>query len=57
MNVQKLTQKSIEAVNCAQQEAKLAGNPDISQMHMFYALLKDENSLISQLLKKSVRLM
>lgn len=52
MNAQKLTQKSIEAINAAQTAAQENQNPQVTQQHLIYALLADENGLISQILKK-----
>ena len=52
MNMQKLTQKSIEAVNAAQKTAKEYGNTEIGQEHLLYALLDDADGLICQLLEK-----
>lgn len=52
MNAQKLTQKSIEAVNAAQSAAQENQNPQVTQQHLIYAFLADENGLISQILKK-----
>ncbi len=52
MNMQKLTQKSIEAVNAAQKTAKEYGNTEIGQEHLLYALLNDADGLICQLLEK-----
>lgn len=51
MNAQKLTQKSIEAINAAQSAARENQNPQVTQMHMLYAFLSDDNGLISQILK------
>ena len=52
MNMQKLTQKSIEAVNAAQKTAKEYGNTEIGQEHLLYALLDDADGLICQMLEK-----
>ncbi len=52
MNAQKLTQKSIEAINAAQSAASENQNPQVTQQHLLYAFLSDENGLISQILKK-----
>ncbi len=52
MNAQKLTQKSIEAINAAQSAASENRNPQVTQQHLLYAFLSDENGLISQILKK-----
>ncbi len=52
MNSQKLTQKSIEAIQKAQNIAIENENSQIEQEHLLYALLTQDNSLIRQLLKK-----
>lgn len=50
MNVNQLTQKSIEAVQAAQQSANERGNTEVSQLHLFSALLEQPDGLISSLL-------
>ena len=50
MNVNQLTQKSIEAVQAAQQNANDRGNTEVSQLHLFSALLEQPDGLISSLL-------
>ena len=52
MNFQKFTQKSIEAVNSAQSLATEYGNQEITELHLFCALLKQENGLIGGLIQK-----
>ena len=52
MNSQKLTQKSIEAIQKAQSLAVENENSQIDQEHLLYALLTQEDSLIKELLKK-----
>lgn len=52
MNMQKLTQKSIESINEAQKKAKEYGNTEVGQEHLLYALLNDADGLIYQLLEK-----
>ena len=52
MNFQKFTQKSIEAVNSAQSIATEHGNQEITELHLFCALLKQENGLIGGLIQK-----
>ena len=52
MNVQKLTQKSIEALQNAQSAASSYGNQTVDQQHLMLALLTQENGLIPQLLTK-----
>ncbi len=53
MNMQNLTQKSIETINVATQIARENGNQQITSLHLLKALLKDENGLIFGLLNKS----
>ena len=50
MNMNKFTQKSLEAVQSAQTIAQEYGNQQIEQAHLLYALLQQENGLIPQLL-------
>ena len=50
MNMNQFTQKSLEAVQSAQTIAQEYGNQQIEQAHLLYALLKQENGLIPQLL-------
>lgn len=52
MNMQKFTQKSLEAVQEAQNLAVENQNAQIEEEHLLLALLKGENSLIKELLKK-----
>ena len=52
MNIQKFTQKSIEAIQKAQSLVIENENSQIEQEHLLYALLIGENSLIKELLKK-----
>ena len=52
MNIQKLTQKSLEAVQSAQSLASEYKNQQITQQHLLYALLTQEGGLIPQLLIK-----
>lgn len=52
MNLQKFTQKSLEAIQNAQSLATEYGNPQIDQQHLLVALLTQEDGLISQLLQK-----
>ena len=52
MNSQKLTQKSIEAIQKAQSLAVKNENSQIDQEHLLYALLIQDGSLIKELLKK-----
>lgn len=52
MNMQKLTKKTIEAIQAAQDTAMNYGNTNVDQPHLLYALLVQENGLIPQLVKK-----
>ena len=51
MNAQKFTQKSLEAVQRAQELAILNKNAQIEQEHILLALLEQNNSLIKELIK------
>ena len=52
MNIQKFTQKSIEAINACEKIAMEYGNQEIEQEHLLMALLKQENGLIPSLIGK-----
>ena len=52
MNPNKLTQKSIEAVQAAQDLSVSYQNNCVEQMHLLYALLADEGGLIPQVMTK-----
>ncbi|MDD4715987.1 MAG: Clp protease N-terminal domain-containing protein, partial [Oscillospiraceae bacterium] len=52
MNLQKLTQKSMEAVQNAQSLAVEQQNGQMEQSHLLSALLRQESGLIPELLKK-----
>lgn len=52
MNAQKLTQKSLEAIQEAQNLAIEYQNMQIEESHLVVALIRQENGLIAQLLKK-----
>ena len=52
MNPNKLTQKSIEAVQAAQDISLSYQNNCVEQMHLLYALLNDEGGLIPQICTK-----
>ena len=51
MNAQKFTQKSLEAVQTAQSLTLSAGNQQMEQIHLFAALLRQEDGLTAQLLR------
>ncbi|OLR65312.1 ATP-dependent chaperone ClpB [Peptoniphilus porci] len=50
MNFEKFTQKSLEAVQGAYNIAKEYGNPEVKEIHINYALLKDKDGLIPRVL-------
>ena len=52
MNIQKFTQKSLEAIQNAQTLAIENQNAQVEQEHLLLALLEQENSLIKELIKK-----
>ncbi len=52
MNINKFTQKSIEAVNGCQSVATEYGNQQIEQAHLLYSLLSVDDSLILKLLQR-----
>ena len=52
MNAQKFTQKSLEAIQTAQSIAIAAQSQQIEQVHLFSALVQQENGLIGQMLQK-----
>jgi ATP-dependent Clp protease ATP-binding subunit ClpB len=52
MNIQKFTQKSVEAVNNCEKLAYEYGNQEMEQEHLLYSLLTIEESLIGKLIEK-----
>jgi len=52
MNIQKFTQKSVEAVNNCEKLAYEYGNQEVEQEHLLYSLLTLEDSLILKLIEK-----
>lgn len=52
MNIQKFTQKSIEAVNDCEKLAYEYGNQEIEQEHLLVALLRQQDGLILKLIEK-----
>ena len=52
MNIQKFTQKSMEAVQDCEKLANEYGNQEIEQEHLLVALLQQENGLIPQMIEK-----
>ena len=53
MDTNRFTQKSLEALQAAQQLAQSYGNAQVEQVHLLDALLSQENGLIGQLMGKS----
>ena len=53
MNINKFTQKSLEAVNSCEKLAYQYGSPEIDQEHFLYSLLTIEDSLILKLIEKT----
>ena len=51
MDFQKWTEKSLSAVQAAQNLAQELGNSQIEQEHLLYSLLVQENGLISEIMK------
>lgn len=52
MNIQKFTQKSVEAVNNMQKIAEEYGNQEICEAHLLYSMLTQEEGLIPKLIEK-----
>ena len=52
MNAQNYTQKSLQAIQAAQQLTIQNQNQQIEQVHLLSALLQQEGGLVPQLLKK-----
>ena len=52
MNIQKFTQKSIEAINNCEKLAYDYGNQEIEQEHLLLSLLEQEDGLIPKLIEK-----
>lgn len=52
MNINKFTQKSMEAVNRCEKLAYEYGNPEIDQEHLLYSMLTIDDSLILKLIEK-----
>jgi ATP-dependent Clp protease ATP-binding subunit ClpB len=52
MNIQKFTQKSIEAINNCEKVAMKYGNQELEQEHLLYSLLTLDDSLILKLIEK-----
>ena len=52
MNINKFTQKSMQAVNNLEKVAYEYGNQEVEQEHLLYSLLNQEDSLILKLIEK-----
>ena len=52
MNINKFTQKSLQAVNDLEKVAYEYGNQEVEQEHLLYSLLNQEDSLILKLIEK-----
>ncbi len=53
MNMRKLTEKSVLALQTAQATANEYGNAEVSDVHLLYAILSDDEGLIGKLLEKT----
>ena len=51
MDYNKFTQKSMEAINNANNIAIKNGNPEVNPIHLNYALVEDSNSIVAQIIK------
>ncbi len=52
MNIQKFTQKSVEAINSCEKLAYEYGNQELEQEHLLVALLQQQDGLIPKLIEK-----
>ena len=52
MDANRFTQKSMEALQSAQQLAQSYGNAQVEQLHLLCALVSQDNGLIGQLMEK-----
>ncbi len=52
MNVQKFTQKSLEALQDSKELSVEYGNPSVEEAHLLYSLIKEDENLIYQLFVK-----
>lgn len=52
MNINKLTERSLDALSCAQSAAIEHKNPQVDEEHLLLALLEQEDSLAKSLLEK-----
>jgi len=53
MNIQKFTEKSLEALKNAQRLAKENGNQSMETEHLFFSLLDQDEGLVPEILKKA----
>ena len=54
MNINKFTQKSMEAVGNCEKIAYDYGHQELAQEHLLYSMLNVEDSLITNLIEKMV---
>ncbi len=52
MNAERFTEKSLEALQLAEQKASVAKNPSVEQVHLLYGLLTQQNGFVGGILKK-----
>ncbi len=52
MNVQKFTQKSLDAINSLEKITYDHGNQEIAQIHLLYAMMNQEDGLLPKLIEK-----
>ena len=52
MDLNKFTQKSVQAIQDAQNSAIKLGNPEVTDVHLSYALLSDSDSIVAKTIQK-----
>ena len=52
MDLNKFTQKSVQAIQDAQNTAIKLGNPEVTDVHLSYALLSDSDSIVTKTIQK-----
>lgn len=52
MDLNKFTQKSVRAIQDAQNTAIKLGNPEVTDVHLSYALLSDSDSIVAKTIQK-----
>jgi len=52
MNLNRFTQRSIDAISYAEQMAQSEAHPQVTPEHLLAALLKQEEGLVPQVIKK-----